>query len=400
MLYASGSQVRGAQATPTPTSALPGGATDAFTPILVRALGATTAPVFGDDGRYHLMYDLWLTNAKAAPATIERIEVVDRDNPDGVVAAIEGESLIRVMTELNLQPVSDATLPLGSSKLLFVNITFDRFADIPGAVAHRVVGAGAANPAATEPTALDSITTPIPLHGFRPPVLAAPLRGAGWVAANGPGLPLGAHRSAVQAVNGSLFNAQRFAIDWMHLNEAGLLVDGDQEDLTNWAGYGQPVHAVADGRVIATLDNLPDQVPGQLPDPASITLATVDGNHVVLDIGGLWVFYAHLAPGSVRVEPGDRVQVGDQLGALGNTGNTSAPHLHLHVMDGPSVLGSNSVPYVFDAFSLTGALDPVAFGDGLDLGQVWNTAGQPMEPGAYQLRLPQNLHIVEWTTPA
>ena len=90
-----------------------------------------------------------------------------------------------------------------------------------------------------------------------------------------------------------------------------------------------------------------------LPDPATITVKTVDGNHVIIDHGdGFYSFYAHLQPGSVKVEVGDQVQAGDQLGLLGNTGNTSAPHLHFHVMSGPSALGSDGVPYVLDSFEL------------------------------------------------
>src|SRR3712207_8545465 len=53
------------------------------------------------------------------------------------------------------------------------------------------------------------------------------------------------------------------------------------------------------------------------------------------------IFYAHLQRGSVEVEVGDEVQAGDQLGLLGNTGNSSAPHLHFHVMAGPSPVGSD-----------------------------------------------------------
>src|SRR4249919_1140467 len=44
------------------------------------------------------------------------------------------------------------------------------------------------------------------------------------------------------------------------------------------------------------------------------------------------------------------------LGRVGNSGNTSAPHLHFHVMDGPSPLASHGLPYVIDSFTVTGAI--------------------------------------------
>lgn len=83
----------------------------------------------------------------------------------------------------------------------------------------------------------------------------------------------------------------------------------------HYTAYGARILAVADGTVVSTL-----------PDPSTITLDTVDGNHVVLDLGS-FAFYAHMQPGSVRVKPGQHVRRGDVLGLLGNTGSTSAPHV-------------------------------------------------------------------------
>jgi hypothetical protein len=102
--------------------------------------------------------------------------------------------------------------------------------------------------------------------------------------------------------------------------------------------------------------------PGALPDPGVFTelgIVSVDGNHVVIDHGnGLYSFYAHLQKGSIKVKVGDKVQAGDELGLLGNTGNSSAPHMHFHIMNGPSPLGAEGVPYVFDSFQLAGVANP------------------------------------------
>jgi murein DD-endopeptidase MepM/ murein hydrolase activator NlpD len=146
---------------------------------------------------------------------------------------------------------------------------------------------------------------------------------------------------------------------------------------------------------VETLDDLDDQVPGTLPDPTTITLKTVDGNHVILDIGhGMYAFYAHLKKGSITVHDGERIKAGTVIGNLGNTGNTSGPHLHFHVMDGPSAMGSQGVPYVIDGFRLVGQVDIAVFDKSDVLTGHW---GKPLaEPATEKERFPLNLNIVDF----
>ena len=76
-----------------------------------------------------------------------------------------------------------------------------------------------------------------------------------------------------------------------------------------------------------------------------LTVENVDGNHIVENIGGgVCAFYAHLQKGSLLVKPGDKVKKGDKIAKLGNTGNSNASHMHFHLMNGPSVLGSDGLP--------------------------------------------------------
>jgi murein DD-endopeptidase MepM/ murein hydrolase activator NlpD len=148
--------------------------------------------------------------------------------------------------------------------------------------------------------------------------------------------------------------------------------------------------------VKSALGSLPDQAPGSLPDPSAITLDTVDGNHVVLDIGGgNFAFYAHMQPGSVRVKVGDRMRRGQVLGLLGNTGNSSAPHLHFHIMNGPSVLGSDGLPYVEDGFALAGTVSRAQFDAATSLEGVWNQGLFP-RPDPRRAQYPLDLDIVDF----
>ena len=152
-------------------------------------------------------------------------------------------------------------------------------------------------------------------------------------------------------INGQLSYAQRYAIDWMRLDAEGRFVRGDPSDVHSYTSYGADVVAVADGTVVAVRNDLRPGPPN-LPDPKTITAQTLLGNHVIQDIGhSFFAFYAHLQKGSVTVAPGDRVTRGRGLGKLGNSGNTSTPHLHFHIMAGASAIGSSGLPYVIDSFA-------------------------------------------------
>jgi len=106
---------------------------------------------------------------------------------------------------------------------------------------------------------------------------------------------------------------------------------------------------------------VPVTVTGRSPAPRARARQPDGGlcdDYVVEELGdGRFALYAHLQPGSVRVQPGQRVRRGQVLGLVGNTGNSDEPHLHFHVMDSPSPLFSNGLPYVFDGFRLQGHLD-------------------------------------------
>ena len=373
-------------------SALPD---DTFTPVVVQSLGTRHVAVPGSDGLVHVVYELELANTKPAAATLQRIDVLDADHPSRVLASYAGPSLVASLRTLKPAPADSAVIPFGTSRLFYVELAIKPDV-MPRAVTQRFRLLGAANPGpATPATPLEYDAGRIDIALAPLPVLAPPLRGSGWVAVNGCCNSGITHRGSFQGVNGSLHDAQRFAIDWMQVNAKGELVQGDPADVNHYVDYGAKVYAVADGTVVDVLDDLPDQPPGKLPDPTKITLRTVDGNHVTLDMGhGLYVFYAHLKKGTVRVHRGDRVKVGEVIGELGNSGNTSAPHLHIHVMDSPSALASDGLPYVIDRFDLAGQIDVQAFDKSDVLTGQWGK--RAAKPVVEQDRFPLNLNIVDF----
>jgi murein DD-endopeptidase MepM/ murein hydrolase activator NlpD len=197
-------------------------------------------------------------------------------------------------------------------------------------------------------------------------------------------------------VNGARYLAQRFAIDWLQLDPQNRLATGDPSRNESYPQFGAEAIAAADATVAHVQDGMPEGTPGSFP--SAVTATTADGNAVVLDLGGgRYALYAHLQPGSIRVREGDRVRRGDVLGRVGNTGNSDAPHLHFHVMDGPSPLASNGLPYVIDGFELMGRAESSS-----DLNDELETADKPVKvaPATGQARrtneLPADLVMVRF----
>ena len=101
-----------------------------------------------------------------------------------------------------------------------------------------------------------------------------------------------------------------------------------------------------------------------------------------------------MQPGSLKVKVGDRVKTGQVLGHLGNTGNTDAAHLHFHIMDGPSPLLSNGLPFVLTRFR----------GEGLVTDEPALTSGQvtSVDPsaltGVHTKQMPLNLEVIGFGT--
>jgi hypothetical protein len=234
-----------------------------------------------------------------------------------------------------------------------------------------------------------------PVVSTDPPVLGPPLRGQGYVAADGCCDSI-RHVRALLPLNGRFYLAQRFAVDWERIDDAARVFRGDANNVRSYRIYGDPVLAVADATVVAARNDLHDQPPGKLPEGLPIDEA--DGNFVILDIGGgAYALYAHLRPQSVRVTAGDRVRRGDHIGDVGNTGNSQAPHLHFQLMDAPNGLAANGLPYVFDAFAVT-AVDEAGTPD-FDRAEATGTpiTLTPRVPPLPLLRsLPLDLSIVDW----
>ena len=359
-----------------------------LTPFVAEVLWAPN-PVAGSDGRRHLVYELRIGNVTASSLHLGKVEVLDE--PSGkLLLTLDGDGLAKRFSIGGRRGSESADLGIGQFGVLFLHVALEP-GDLPRAIAHRV------SLRLVQPGVDFSATVARTPVVDRPLVmLGPPLLGAGYIAGDGCCDSV-RHVRALLALNGHFTLAQRFAIDWEQADSENRLVKGDTKNLSNYTIYGREVLAVADGTVVFSRNDLPEQVPGALPQ--GMTIDEADGNAVVLDIGGgNYVLYAHMQPGSVTVTSGAQVKRGDVLGKVGNTGNSQAPHLHLHVMDGPSPLASNGVPYVFDSFKLT-AIDKAGTAD-FDKAEA---TGAPLTltpispPQVLSRALPLDLTVVEFS---
>jgi len=388
---------------------------DAFTPLTVQPISRSTFPFPGSDNKDHLAFDVQVTNDTAVLATLDAVEVVDAQDPTKVLVSFSGKQLVdptcnygncNRLRLLSQAPSLDNSIPPQASRALLIDFALDTSAQFPKAVMLRLHGTGATNPGASaQPSPIDTLGAPFDISAGTPRVIGPPLRGNNWVALNGccdPGWP---HRDAILPVNMRLNNSQRFAIDWKRTNDQGDFYAGDKTRNESYVDYGTPVYAVADGTVTSTEDDMDANVPGVLPasDPvlaAKLTVENIDGNHIIMDIGGgVYAMYAHFIKGSLLVKPGDKVTKGQQIAQLGNTGNSNAPHMHFQLMNGPSLLEADGLPYVLDNFGYQGQVDPAS---------IWNAdnylSGRYFGPGRLPTaqprtnQLPVSLALVNFSS--
>ena len=310
---------------------------------------------FPSGPHFYVMYELHLTNFGTTPLSLSRIEVLDADA--GVaqpIATFEAEQLEAMLQPLGGKKRSDPKEKLviadGQSAIAFMSVTFERSSRIPDRLLHHVSTVDSAAEGAV-------VTT----HHTELHVLGPPVEGTNWLAADGPSNDQdNHHRRGVVILDGRAVDSRRYAIDWKQIRD-GASFSGDARDVRSYYSYGKTVLAVADGRVVTARDGLPDNIPGHgesFHPAVPITLETVAGNTIALDLGGgQFGYYMHLQPGSLRVKAGDRVRRGQVVARIGASGDAREPHLHFEVTTSSKLLAGEGVPYLIDRYRCNSASD-------------------------------------------
>lgn len=286
------------------------------------------------DGQDLIAFELHVVNTGSEPLTLKAVRLLDGAGGRLVVIWSDAALAARLRVDGGNDGPS-LTLAPGARAIVFVEACAAVVRR--GRVWAEIVGADAKGGAwAVAAPAVAVQSTPAP-------VLAPPLAGGPWVAVHDPGWPRG-HRRVSYTLEGRERLPGRFAVDWVGTDEAGRTTRGDPDRPADAIGYGAPVLAGADATVAAVRDRMTES--GSITGNPAHPLGEGAGNFVVLRLSAdRYAFYEHLKPGSVRVRPGERVRAGQVIGRLGFTGDSTGPHLHMHVADCASPLGCEGVPF-------------------------------------------------------
>lgn len=349
-----------------------GSSTAAETVVLRVPIGPTPVTQMG---KTVYGYELHIGKALSLGLTVAKVEIL----ADGaLVKTYEGSELSQcIMKKVDPFSADEALFTGRDYQILFAWPALSAAAPLVSQFSHRVYFTNGLY-AEGGTVAVKTGTT----------LIGPPVKGDRWWAANGPSNFDRHHRSCLIDIQFSCTIAQRFAIDWMQFGLDGRTYTGDGTRCTDYYCYGADLLAVAAGTVIEARDGIPEGVPPN--NYAATTVQNIFGNCVILDIGGgRYAAYAHIIPGTIKVGIGDTVVQGQVLGNLGNSGNSTAPHLHFHLCNGRDGLASEGLPFSFAQYDLLGSM-PIK---DIDDGKAWTDPGTPQTRTAEMPLLEQVLKL-------
>jgi hypothetical protein len=154
------------------------------------------------------------------------------------------------------------------------------------------------------------------------------------------------HMKALRRPELSPYRGQSYAVDLVKVDGWGRRAAGLMpSDPESYFIFGDPVVAPCAGRVADLRDGLSDR------DPVALDRRPPAGNFVLLDCNDRHILLAHLQQGSVQVGAGERVRVGQRVGAVGNSGRSIEPHLHMHAQwpsTAAEIFDANPLPVWID----------------------------------------------------
>ena len=140
--------------------------------------------------------------------------------------------------------------------------------------------------------------------------------------------------------------SQRYAYDFVIIDDNGKTSDGDKKNVINYYCYGKDIIAPSDGEIIKISKKYKDSY----VDGKNVFCDAMDlrGNYVVIKHNDYeYSLIAHLMQNSIIVNIGDQVKQGQIIAKCGNSGNSSEPHVHFQLQSGKSFFTSAALPIIF-----------------------------------------------------
>lgn len=204
------------------------------------------------------------------------------------------------------------------------------------------------------------------MNNLNPIPVESPLKGE-WMVLNSPGTKVPSH--------GTDFLGVTYAFDLLQVNwnqkplkfykKSFLDYFLGRVHLSDCYCYGKPIYAPISGTVVEALDGYPERDPVQpfhdisvafknawFFDPQKQSIQEVAGNFVIIQGDNACAVLVHMKKDSVKVKKGDEIKSGELVGNIGHSGNSTAPHLHFHLMDSPEPLSAKGVPCSFREYEL------------------------------------------------
>lgn len=193
-----------------------------------------------------------------------------------------------------------------------------------------------------------------------------PLKGE-WMVLNSPGTKIPSHGTDVL---GQTYAFDFLQVDWSHkplkfYKKSILDYFLGKVHLNDCYCYGKPIYAPISGTVVEALDGYPERDQVQplhdisvafknawFFDPKKQSLQEVAGNFVIIQGNEACAVLAHMKKDSIKVQKGDEIKSGDLVGNVGHSGNSTAPHLHFHLMDSPDPTIAKGVLCCFSEYEL------------------------------------------------
>lgn len=294
----------------------------------------------------HLFYELNILNNFKAALDLKKVEIFNLSEPELPIATFDSIYLKENFDRPGLN--DDSALNLISANqfgVLNLHLEFKKDNTVPKRIFHKLhfkvqKGNGESMMYPMETTIIDipdktNLTLGLPFNK----------KGKWLYEAEG-------HKNSRFLAEGRATYPQRFAIDWIFINNNGEFAKSNIRENKNWHTYGLELISVADGIVVDVKDDIIENEPLAEEVAVHITRETIGGNYVIIDIGNdIYAFYGHLIPNSLKVNIGDKVKKGQVIGLLGNSGNSDLPHLHFHLESKSNIFfGGEGMPYHIKEF--------------------------------------------------